>query len=202
MGGNPPPQLHHHMNWKSTLESHVILMTNEWLTAQITKGHLSSHYHHSFLPPFSFKPILPTLQPTLHNNQSNRTNGKSNHLPLGARERFEQLDSGMQADDCGRRRLATHGYATHSPTSYSHSHKLQLTPSPHPSPFPCVPPRAVLPHRTDVMDGHFVPNITMGAPILSCVKKGVPEIFMDCHMMVEDPIKVRKMLFSRGGVGR
>ena len=41
------------------------------------------------------------------------------------------------------------------------------------------------------MDGHFVPNITMGAPILSCVKKGVPEIFMDCHMMVEDPIKVR-----------
>lgn len=37
---------------------------------------------------------------------------------------------------------------------------------------------------------HFVPNITMGAPILTCVKKGVPEIFMDCHMMVADPIKV------------
>jgi pentose-5-phosphate-3-epimerase len=41
---------------------------------------------------------------------------------------------------------------------------------------------------------HFVPNITMGAPILTCVKKGVPEIFMDCHMMVADPIKVRIML--------
>ncbi|KAG7099170.1 hypothetical protein E1B28_001041 [Marasmius oreades] len=39
----------------------------------------------------------------------------------------------------------------------------------------------------DVMDGHFVPNITMGAPILSCVHKSVPGIFMDCHMMVSQP---------------
>lgn len=39
----------------------------------------------------------------------------------------------------------------------------------------------------DVMDGHFVPNITMGAPVLSCVSKGVPGIFMDCHMMVAQP---------------
>lgn len=42
---------------------------------------------------------------------------------------------------------------------------------------------------------HFVPNITMGAPILTCVKKGVPDIFMDCHMMVADPIKVRTSSF-------
>ncbi|KAJ3574081.1 hypothetical protein NP233_g1988 [Leucocoprinus birnbaumii] len=42
----------------------------------------------------------------------------------------------------------------------------------------------------DVMDGHFVPNITMGAPILTCVKKGIPDIFMDCHMMVSEPEKV------------
>ncbi|KAF8898850.1 ribulose-5-phosphate 3-epimerase [Infundibulicybe gibba] len=36
---------------------------------------------------------------------------------------------------------------------------------------------------------HFVPNITMGAPILACVSKGVPGIFMDCHMMVSNPEK-------------
>ncbi|KAH9937186.1 ribulose-phosphate 3-epimerase [Fomitopsis serialis] len=51
----------------------------------------------------------------------------------------------------------------------------------------------------DVMDGlrcadpsrkPFVPNITMGAPILACVSKGVPGIFMDCHMMVAQPEKV------------
>ncbi|KAI5452091.1 RIBULOSE-phosphate 3-epimerase [Naganishia albida] len=51
----------------------------------------------------------------------------------------------------------------------------------------------------DVMDGHFVPNITMGAPILSCVKKGVPEIFMDCHMMVADPIKWVPAVAEAGG---
>lgn len=40
------------------------------------------------------------------------------------------------------------------------------------------------------MDGHFVPNITMGPPILTCVRDNVPNIFMDCHMMVADPAKV------------
>lgn len=35
-----------------------------------------------------------------------------------------------------------------------------------------------------------MPNITMGAPILEHVKKNVPEIFMDCHMMVSNPEQV------------
>lgn len=42
----------------------------------------------------------------------------------------------------------------------------------------------------DIMDGHFVPNIVMGAPILKSVSKAVPDIFMDCHMMVSEPEKV------------
>jgi hypothetical protein len=37
---------------------------------------------------------------------------------------------------------------------------------------------------------HFVPNITMGPPILTHVKKNVPDIFMDCHMMVSNPKQV------------
>ena len=40
------------------------------------------------------------------------------------------------------------------------------------------------------MDGHFVPNIVMGAPIIGSVNKSVPGIFMDCHMMVSEPLKV------------
>ncbi|KAA1468725.1 ribulose-phosphate 3-epimerase [Dentipellis sp. KUC8613] len=51
----------------------------------------------------------------------------------------------------------------------------------------------------DVMDGHFVPNITMGAPILACVSKGVPGIFMDCHMMVAQPEKWVKDIAEAGG---
>jgi len=51
----------------------------------------------------------------------------------------------------------------------------------------------------DVMDGHFVPNITMGAPILSCVKKDIPDIFMDCHMMVADPIRWVDDIANAGG---
>ncbi|KZV92486.1 ribulose-5-phosphate 3-epimerase [Exidia glandulosa HHB12029] len=51
----------------------------------------------------------------------------------------------------------------------------------------------------DVMDGHFVPNITMGAPILACVKKGIPDIFMDCHMMVAQPEKWVDDIAAAGG---
>lgn len=42
----------------------------------------------------------------------------------------------------------------------------------------------------DVMDGHFVPNITMGAPVLEWIHKAIPQIKMDCHMMVSNPLQV------------
>lgn len=44
--------------------------------------------------------------------------------------------------------------------------------------------------HTDIMDGHFVPNIVMGAPVIQSVAKAVPNIYMDCHMMVAEPLKV------------
>ncbi|ODN99464.1 ribulose-phosphate 3-epimerase [Cryptococcus wingfieldii CBS 7118] len=51
----------------------------------------------------------------------------------------------------------------------------------------------------DVMDGHFVPNITMGAPILEHVYKNVPDIFMDCHMMVSNPAQWVPEIAKAGG---
>jgi len=51
----------------------------------------------------------------------------------------------------------------------------------------------------DVMDGHFVPNITMGAPVLECVARGVPDIFMDCHMMVSKPEQWVDAIAGAGG---
>lgn len=38
----------------------------------------------------------------------------------------------------------------------------------------------------DVMDGHFVPNISFGAPILKSLK-GKTRLFMDVHLMIENP---------------
>ena len=38
----------------------------------------------------------------------------------------------------------------------------------------------------DVMDGHFVPNITLGAPIVKSLRKCSPIIF-DVHLMISEP---------------
>ncbi len=40
----------------------------------------------------------------------------------------------------------------------------------------------------DVMDGHFVPNISFGYSILKDVKR-VSDLFLDVHLMISDPMK-------------
>ena len=39
--------------------------------------------------------------------------------------------------------------------------------------------------HVDVMDGHFVPNITIGPPVVASLRKAV-EVPLDCHLMIED----------------
>jgi len=38
--------------------------------------------------------------------------------------------------------------------------------------------------HVDVMDGHFVPNITIGAPVVKWIKTKLP---LNCHLMIEHP---------------
>lgn len=40
----------------------------------------------------------------------------------------------------------------------------------------------------DVMDGHFVPNITIGAPVIKAMKR-VCDVPFDVHLMISDPLK-------------
>jgi ribulose-phosphate 3-epimerase len=41
--------------------------------------------------------------------------------------------------------------------------------------------------HVDVMDGHFVPNITIGPPVVKSLRKGLPDAIFDCHLMIERP---------------
>ena len=51
--------------------------------------------------------------------------------------------------------------------------------------------------HVDVMDGHFVPNITIGPPVVKAIKK-VTRIPLDVHLMISDPDKYIPMFADAG----
>ncbi|MGH7357847.1 MAG: ribulose-phosphate 3-epimerase [Acidimicrobiia bacterium] len=40
--------------------------------------------------------------------------------------------------------------------------------------------------HVDVMDGHFVPNLTIGPPVVASLRKRT-DLFLDCHLMIDNP---------------
>ena len=49
----------------------------------------------------------------------------------------------------------------------------------------------------DVMDGHFVPNITIGVPVVKSIRKST-NLFLDTHLMIENPQNYIKPFYDAG----
>jgi ribulose-phosphate 3-epimerase len=52
--------------------------------------------------------------------------------------------------------------------------------------------------HVDVMDGHFVPNLTIGLPVVEALAKVSP-VPLDCHLMIEDPERWAPKYAEAGG---
>ena len=52
----------------------------------------------------------------------------------------------------------------------------------------------------DVMDGHFVPNLTLGPPVVAALRPHTSR-YLDCHLMVDDPEALLPALAEAGASG-
>jgi ribulose-phosphate 3-epimerase len=51
--------------------------------------------------------------------------------------------------------------------------------------------------HVDIMDGHFVPNLTMGPPIVKAIKR-VSHVPLDVHLMIEEPDRYAEAFVEAG----
>ncbi len=49
----------------------------------------------------------------------------------------------------------------------------------------------------DIMDGHFVPNLTFGPPVVAALRPHTSR-FLDCHLMVDNPLELLPALAEAG----
>lgn len=41
--------------------------------------------------------------------------------------------------------------------------------------------------HVDVMDGHYVPNLTIGLPVVAALREALPDVTLDVHLMISNP---------------
>jgi ribulose-phosphate 3-epimerase len=54
--------------------------------------------------------------------------------------------------------------------------------------------------HVDVMDGHFVPNISLGPPVIASLRAHT-SLYLDCHLMITDPLRYLGALKEAGADG-
>ena len=54
--------------------------------------------------------------------------------------------------------------------------------------------------HVDVMDGSFVPNITIGPGVIKCIRRGT-RLFLDVHLMIHEPIRYLEHFRQAGSDG-
>lgn len=52
--------------------------------------------------------------------------------------------------------------------------------------------------HVDVMDGIFVPNISIGVPVVKSLRKAFPDAFLDVHLMITEPVRYVDAFCSAG----
>ncbi|MHB8434702.1 MAG: ribulose-phosphate 3-epimerase [Acidimicrobiales bacterium] len=52
----------------------------------------------------------------------------------------------------------------------------------------------------DVMDGHFVPNISLGVPVVAAIRRH-SDLWLDCHLMISDPTRYLEAFAEAGADG-
>lgn len=51
--------------------------------------------------------------------------------------------------------------------------------------------------HVDVMDGHFVPNLTIGPPVVQALRRHTP-LYLDCHLMIDNPAEYLEAFRAAG----
>src|SRR5215468_12417752 len=54
--------------------------------------------------------------------------------------------------------------------------------------------------HVDCMDGHYVPNLTIGPPVVAALRPHT-DLFLDCHLMVDNPQVLLAAFADAGAAG-